>query len=35
LGLLKDENKVNVLSSVTGSRTDHSSGIVYDYKNNS
>jgi anhydro-N-acetylmuramic acid kinase len=32
LGLLKDENKVNVLSSVTGSRTDHSSGVVYDYK---
>jgi len=32
LGLLKDENRVNVLSSVTGSQTDHSSGVVYDYK---
>jgi len=33
LGLLKIENRINVLSSVTGSRTDHSSGVIYDYKN--
>jgi len=32
LGLLKDENRINVLSSVTGSQTDHSSGLIYDYK---
>jgi len=33
LGLLKEQNKINVLSSVTGSRVDHSSGIIYNYKN--
>jgi len=30
LGLLKEQNQVNVLSSVTGSPFDHSSGIIYD-----
>ncbi len=32
LGLLKDQNQINVLASVTGSRIDHSSGVIYDYK---
>ena len=30
LGLLKEQNKINVFSSVTGSRFDHSSGVVFD-----
>ncbi len=30
LGLLKEEGKINVLSSVTGAKKDHSSGLVYD-----
>ena len=30
LGLLKDENKINVLASVTGALFDHSSGVIYD-----
>ncbi len=29
LGLLKDQGKINILSSVTGSKKDHSSGVVY------
>ncbi len=31
LGLLKIQNKVNCLSSVTGARKDHSSGIIYNF----
>ena len=31
LGLLKMENKINILASVTGANRDHSGGIVYDY----
>jgi len=30
LGLLRDQNQINVLSSVTGSKTDHSSGVIFD-----
>ncbi len=30
LGLLRDLNQINVLSSVTGSRIDHSSGVIFD-----
>ena len=30
LGLLKDERKINILSSVTGSPVDHSSGVIFD-----
>ena len=34
LGLLKETGQINVLSSVTGSRIDHSSGVVFDaFKN--
>ena len=33
LGLLKDMGQVNILASVTGSKQDHSSGIIFDYKN--
>jgi anhydro-N-acetylmuramic acid kinase len=33
LGLLKDANKINILSSVTGSKFDHSSGIIYNMYN--
>lgn len=29
LGLLKEQQKINVFSSVTGSRIDHSSGVVF------
>ncbi len=29
LGLLKSQGKVNILSSVTGSKKDHSSGVIY------
>ena len=29
LGLLREQNQINVLSSVTGSRLDHSSGIIF------
>lgn len=29
MGLLRDEGKVNILKSVTGSTADHSSGIIY------
>jgi len=29
LGFLRNQNKVNILSSVTGSRFDHSSGVIY------
>ena len=29
LGLLKSQGKVNILSSVTGSKMDHSSGVIY------
>lgn len=31
LALLKREEKINVLSSVTGSNTDHSAGILYEF----
>jgi anhydro-N-acetylmuramic acid kinase len=34
LGVLKLGNEINTLSSVTGSKMDHSSGIVYNSKNN-
>ena len=34
LGVLKLENEINTLSSVTGAKMDHSSGIVYNSKNN-
>ena len=34
LGVLKLENEINTLSSVTGSKMDHSSGIIYNSKNN-
>jgi anhydro-N-acetylmuramic acid kinase len=34
LGVLKLRNEVNVLSSVTGARADHSSGVVYNKKMN-
>jgi len=30
LGLLRDEDKINILSSVTGSKFDHSSGVIFD-----
>jgi len=30
LGLLRDQNQINVLSSVTGSKIDHSSGVIFD-----
>ncbi len=30
LGVLKLRNEINVLSSVTGAKTDHSSGVIYD-----
>lgn len=30
LGLLKEQDKINVFSSVTGSRIAHSSGVIYD-----
>jgi len=30
LGLLRDEGRINILSSVTGSKFDHSSGVIYD-----
>ncbi len=33
LGFLRDQNKVNILSSVTGSRFDHSSGVIFDIQN--
>jgi anhydro-N-acetylmuramic acid kinase len=33
LGLLRNENKINVLASVTGALFDHSSGIIYDAYN--
>jgi anhydro-N-acetylmuramic acid kinase len=29
LGVLKLRNEINVLSSVTGAKMDHSSGIIY------
>jgi len=29
LGVLKLRNEINVLSSVTGAKTDHSSGVIY------
>jgi anhydro-N-acetylmuramic acid kinase len=32
LGVLKLRNEINVLSSVTGAKTDHSSGIIYSQK---
>lgn len=32
LGVLKLKAEINVLSSVTGAKTDHSSGIIYAYK---
>ena len=31
LGVLKLRNEINVLSSVTGAKSDHSSGIIYKY----
>ena len=34
LGVLKLRNEINTLSSVTGAKMDHSSGIVYNSKNN-
>lgn len=33
LGLLKDMGQINILSSVTGSKQNHSSGVIFDYKN--
>ncbi|HQA75270.1 MAG TPA: anhydro-N-acetylmuramic acid kinase, partial [Flavobacterium sp.] len=30
LGVLKLRNEINVLSSVTGAKHDHSSGVVFD-----
>ena len=33
LGLLKDMGQVNILASVTGCKQDHSSGVIFDYKN--
>ena len=30
LGFLKDQEKINILSSVTGSMINHSSGVIYD-----
>jgi len=30
LGVLKDQNEVNCLKSVTGARKDHSSGVIFD-----
>jgi anhydro-N-acetylmuramic acid kinase len=32
LGVLKLRNETNALSSVTGAKHDHSSGVIYDYK---
>jgi len=32
LGVLKLRNEINILSSVTGAKTDHSSGQIYDLK---
>lgn len=32
LGVLKLRNEINVLSSVTGAKTNHSSGVVYKFK---
>jgi anhydro-N-acetylmuramic acid kinase len=29
LGVLKLRNEINVLSSVTGAKMDHSSGVIY------
>ena len=29
LGVLKDQNEINCLKSVTGARKDHSSGVVF------
>jgi len=29
LGLLREQNKINILASVTGSEIDHSSGVIY------
>jgi anhydro-N-acetylmuramic acid kinase len=29
LGVLKLREEINVLSSVTGAKTDHSSGVIY------
>ena len=34
LGVLKLGNEINTLSSVTGAKMDHSSGIIYNSKNN-
>jgi len=34
LGALKDNNEINILSSVTGSSINHSSGVIYDAFNN-
>ena len=31
LGVLKLRNEINVLSSVTGAKYNHSSGIIYNY----